>query len=188
MSYFLGTDKIEKINDNIIEDIECVAQYKTKRNYLRNFICLRTSAITVKTRTIRAYNPYLIRSHISVEKFEIQELGKQSAPDESPTFIEVFKNQCWENRIKLKVVENKYTLLSIRDEHDMQNMKFDNKAKVLLFDHVFYKVNIKVSFNGSYLAIAIGDSVNGSKKWKKKTYFIFIKIIESDFKQMKIYY
>jgi len=165
MQYFLGKEEINKINVGNFDEIKCIARYSITEEDKRNF--------SLGTRFTVENNAILCRNVDFFTKF----LYLGSLPSESgenlPSSNYTFETTL-EKRVHYEVVEDKYTLLYVREISSNKNILFDNGMESLRLNDVIHTIKI-TELHNNYLVIiteryemSSGEVIDG---------FILVKVI-----------
>jgi len=182
MNYFHDIDEINKIEESDLDNITCVSKFVIKEEDYKVFLEPDVSVTN---------HAFVCRTKKTVKNFGYLPSGNLPSEPEfvANNFLESSDIETsWQNRIKYEVVENKYTLLSVRNNLNDRNLKFANGEEVLQFDYVLEE-KLHVKFNEDYLIIVINYGNYKQKKDKNPVEFILIKIVEKkneDFVMVKM--
>jgi len=151
MSYFLSIDDINKVEENVLDEsnIKLMAQYDITDNELEN---LDLPNVSVENNCILCRNENILiklSNSGNLSKLPTEEGFVASKFTES---IEE-NNKSWRNRVNFRTVDNVGTFLSVRNDIDCGNMKFENGEEIE-FKHEFSEL-IEVECNGRYLSIIV---------------------------------
>jgi len=178
MNYFHHIDEINKIEESDLNNITCVSKFVIKEVDYKVFLDCDVSVTN---------HAFVCRTEKTVKNFEYSG-NLQSEPEfVANSFLESSDIETtWQNRIKYEVVENKYTLLSIRNNLEKdRNLKFVNGEEVLRFDYVL-EGKLHVKFNEDYLTIVINYGNYKQRTDKNPVYLVLIKIVEKKNKNFEM--
>jgi len=130
-----------------------------------------------------------LKSIIFQDEREVQKFfysGKLPSHTGAIEFLESYNEikVSWKKRITVEVHDKKFTLLSISNNNNDNNIEFDNGKKFIRFDHEFSEIE-STYFSEDYIAIATGnfkicEKYNTYTQEKRPNYLILFKIIEKN--------
>jgi len=174
MEYFFGEEEIEKTNESNFDEIKCIARYNIITGERFSYYTFHNH-VTVENNTI------LCQDKNFVSKFLYLPSKFSSRKDLSSV------KTSWFERVHVKVVEDEYTLLYIRDKFNNKNILFDNGVEFLRLNYVINAIK-RTEFYNNYLAI-VTENIQ-TKLYKAKSQldhgFILIKIISKNNNEDKL--
>jgi len=158
MNYFLSINDIKKVEEKEFDEnnIKLMAQYDITDNEREN---LDSPNVSVQNNFILCRNENIVKklpNSGNLSKLPCEEGFVASKFTES---IEE-NNKPWINRVNFRTVDNVGTFLSVRNDTDCSNMKFENGEEIQ-FDHEFSEI-LEVECNGRYLAVLL-QGMDGRK-------------------------
>jgi len=168
MGYFLGIEEINKINTSNLDEMKCITRYNSTEENCLNFRH-SNSKITVQKNTI------VCQKENNVTKYLY--LGKLSSAT-CNQYLPVYKSHetSWRDRIHFDIVDNRETLLYVRDDSKDENMLFVNGMEFLRLNYVFNEIT-EVQFFNNYLVIVTRNMSDSRNNVEAVQGFILIQII-----------
>lgn len=174
MDYFLGINEINKVNETNLDEIKCIYTRYKINDYDRRFFDFSHAEINIENNTIvcRYDSINQVVKHIYPGKLE----------SGSDINLPSYKSHeiSWKRRVHFDIIEDKDTLLYIRNKSSRRNLLFHNESEFLRLNYVVKAIN-QIIFYNNYLAIV--TRYIKTQRTRRKTevppihHFIIIKVI-----------